>query len=689
MDMMSRNLTVSRASHRGAADYRADIDGLRAVAVTSVVLFHAAIPGVGGGFAGVDIFFVISGFLIGGIVHREIGEGRFTFAVFYARRARRILPALFAVSAIMLGLGLLILGPGELARFAISAVSALFGLSNLWFLHSTDYFTPSAVLEPFLMTWSLGIEEQFYLLLPPLLLLLRRFSAQRILCVIAALTAASLLLSVLATPVRPVESFYLLPTRAWELGVGVVLAMMKRTGFDLSGRAQEWLAPAGLAAIGVALVLFDERVRFPGYAALLPTLGTMALIATPDSRINRHILASRPFVAIGRLSYSWYLWHWPLLALLRISAAGQVSQPLLAAIAIGSIVPAWFCWRWIERPFRQARPGRRDKAVLGWYCIALVLGSAVFGMVALTGGLPGRAGPPAPMIEAMLSAGRSPCLTGYGVAHPDPSAFCNPRGDRPLVALLGDSHASALSEALRERAGAHGYDLLQMTAASCPPLRGATLRLLEHPGASQACAAFNAAAIDRAARDPRVKIVVLTAFWQSPFSAHALTIGDGVVEADGRFADRSSAAELRIALNRTLTHLRAGGKQVVLLGDVPWMRFDPARHVWASALPLRGAIERYINPGLHSPDGFVDDRFFDPLLDQGDAIVRQVAREVGGVRFARLRTLLCPAGRCRSARGNMPFFIDQQHLSRAGADYVVDRLDAELWLPASNPFPSR
>lgn len=205
------------------------------------------------------------------------------------------------------------------------------------------------------------------------------------------------------------------------------------------------------------------------------------------------------------------------------------------------------------------------------------------------------------------------------------------------------------------------------------------MRLREHPGASRACASFNAAAVERAARDPRVKVVVLTAFWQSPFSAHALAIGDGVVEADGRFGDRSSAAELRIALHRTLARLSGAGKEVLLLGDVPWMRFDPARHIWASALPLRGAIERYANPGLNTADGFVDDRFFDPLLDEGEGIVEESARDMDGVHFARLRALLCPAGRCRSSDGVTPFFIDQQHLSKAGADYVIDRLDIALW----------
>jgi hypothetical protein len=210
-------------------------------------------------------------------------------------------------------------------------------------------------------------------------------------------------------------------------------------------------------------------------------------------------------------------------------------------------------------------------------------------------------------------------------------------------------------------------------------LLGATLRLREHPGASRACADFNIAAIEKAARDPRIKIVVLTAFWQSPFSARAIAIGDGVIPADGTNADSPSDIELRAALGRTLTRLRDAGKKVVLLGDVPRLRFDPARHVWAQALPLRGLIEGYTTPGLSEMAGSVDDRFFDPLVDRGSAIVAESAHAVRGTRFVQLRDLLCPNVRCQTNDGEIPFFIDQQHLSESGADYVVERLNGTLW----------
>ncbi|TXC70915.1 acyltransferase [Sphingomonas ginsenosidivorax] len=665
---------MTTGSHR-ALPYRGDIDGLRAIAVTAVVAFHAGISGVSGGFAGVDVFFVISGYLIGGIVDREIGEGRFGFAAFYARRARRIVPALIATALGTVALGLVLLGPGELEALAISVTAALLGVSNLWFVHSTDYFVPDARLAPFLMTWSLGIEEQFYLLLPPVLLLLRRSAARTRLGATLALVAVSLAISVIATPLRPVEAFYLLPTRAWELGFGVALAMAHAAGYRVPGRLQPWLSATGLCAIVASVTLFDEHVRFPGHAALLPTLGTVALLAAPDSGLNRRLLASRPLVAIGLISYSWYLLHWPLLALLRVAAAGPVPPALPILVGFGSILPAWLCWRWIERPFRRPASGS-DRRTVRRYAATLALCSLAFGGIALSGGIPARVGPSGARVEAMLDAGRgNPCLAGYGTDRPNLSPACAPRGDAPLIALLGDSHASALGDALRERVARHGYGVLQMTAASCPPLLGATLRMTEHPGASRACAAFNTAAITRAASDPRVKLVVLTAFWQSPFSTRAQVMGDGLVDTDPAGRARTNADELRIALTRTLVTLRRAGKSVLVLGDVPWIGFDPALHAWSGVLPARRAIERRVSPALGS-DGTAPRALVSPLDDDASRIVAASATAVPGVRHVALRAILCDAQRCRTGDDDMPFYIDTQHLSRAGADFVLARIPA-------------
>ncbi len=665
-----------------AKGYRADIDGLRAFAVSAVVAFHAGFQSVSGGFAGVDVFFVISGYLLGGIVHREIEAGSFTFTAFYLRRARRILPALLATGAATLGLGFILLGPGEYRRLAWSIAASLLGVSNVWFMHTTDYFTQDARLEPFLMTWSLGIEEQFYVLLPIALLLIYRIGMRPFSWTIAAVLC-SLSLGIATTMVEPVAAFYLLPTRAWELGIGVALAMAHANGWALPLRLQRGAGLVGFGTLLGSVVLLDDRVPFPGYAALLPTLATATLIAAPHSVINRRVLASPPAVAIGLVSYSWYLLHWPLLALLRICAAAPVGAGSAAIVCFGAIVPAYAMWRWVEWPFRRANSDGSRARSLPNYGIAVGTSVLVMGGVIATGGLPIRLGPSAARVESVLAASKGgPCLAGYGVGTPNHSSACAPVSRRPAVALLGDSHAAALGGALRAQGREHGFDVIQFTASSCPPLLGATLTMLRHPGAASACADFNTRAITEVASNPQVKLVILAGFWQSTFGHAAVAAGERVIDADPRFAGRSGAAELEIALIRSLARLKAADKQVVLLGDVPWLRFDPALHAWSPLLPARRTLEQYLTPGL-SEDGVVDRRFVEPLDDTGAKIVAVAAFRVKGVVLIKQREILCDRQRCRTGARGVPYFIDPQHLSQTGAAFVIEHSGLLSLLPAA------
>lgn len=665
------------ARERTASAYRADIDGLRAIAVAAVVLFHAGVPGFGGGFVGVDIFFVISGFLIGGLVHGEIGESRFRFVGFYARRARRILPALLAVTFATFALGLVLLSPTELARFAASAVAALLGASNLFYWQASGYFTADARVEPFLMTWSLGVEEQFYLLLPPLMLALHRLGRRAVLPGVVLLSLVSFGLSVVAMRLYPVESFFLLPTRAWELGLGVVLALTR--GSAMLERGRDPLAAVGLLAIVASVGLFTETVRFPGHAALLPAGGAALLIAARGSVVNRRLLAARPLVAIGLLSYSWYLWHWPLMALARICAAQAPAMPVMLGVAAASLALAWLSWRFVERPFRPAGE-RSDRHVLWRYALVLGVGVAVALGVYGSGGLPQRLDVGAAETDRLIAGGRSgKCLVGDRVDQPDRSCVSDPSNAR--VALLGDSHAGALASALRADAGRHGYGFVQFTKSSCPPLLGGTRAMGNHPGHAAACARFNDAAIKAVVRDPSVRIVVLTGFWQVPFDPSAIAKGDRYV--DRRTPQASSEEALRLALTRTLLRLRAGGKRVILLGDVPGFRFDPARESRKAFLPLRRAVGRMVDPGFASEDGTVDRRFVVPIDDRGARIVGEVAG--GASAYASLADAFCDATRCRFAQDAAPLFIDPQHLSRRGAERALETIGPLIWADEVTP----
>lgn len=352
--------------------YRPDVDGLRAIAILAVVLYHVHVPGFGGGFVGVDIFFVISGFLIGGIVSREVTEGRYSFTAFYARRAKRILPALLCMIFVVSILAFATLEPDRLRAFAESDASALIGTSNVRYWVLAHYFELDWRQDPLVMTWSLGVEEQFYLFLPPLILLLHRLSPRTIAPMVALLSVLSLALSIQLVKSQPSAAFYLLPGRAWELGVGVLVALwQERWRFRPRRAAANSISLAALLAITVAIALFDDDTRFPGAAALLPVLGTAALIVTAPSWLNRWILAAGPMRFIGLISYSWYLWHWPPLVLAQ-HALGRELKPIESfMLVLASFAIACASWRFVERPFRR-RTTIANSELLKRYGMALL-----------------------------------------------------------------------------------------------------------------------------------------------------------------------------------------------------------------------------------------------------------------------------------------------------------------------------
>ncbi len=356
--------------------YRPEIDGLRAVAILPVVLYHAGIAGFPGGFVGVDVFFVISGYLITSIILAERRAGRFSLVNFYARRIRRILPALFVMMAACYPLAFVLLGPSAMAEFAGSVTAATVFVANLFFYDISGYFATAAEVKPLLHTWSLAVEEQFYLVFPALVLLTWRMGARRQAVLLAVLALASLALAQWdITQGKADRAFFMLQTRLWELMAGALAAFWLSSPRGQALRAGGRLrhgALLGLALILFAVIAYDGETRFPGLAALPPVLGAALVIvcATPRCLAGR-VLGLRPVVFVGLVSYSFYLWHVPLLVFTRIGT-GREDAALMLGVCALAFGLSCLSWRYVERPIRRmhALPARR---LFGTAAVAMAL----------------------------------------------------------------------------------------------------------------------------------------------------------------------------------------------------------------------------------------------------------------------------------------------------------------------------
>jgi peptidoglycan/LPS O-acetylase OafA/YrhL len=494
--------TQSAASH-----YRPDIDGLRAMAVLVVVGYHAFPVWIPGGYIGVDIFFVISGYLITDIIFRKMLVGTFTIIDFYQRRVRRIFPALILVTAVTFAIGWLYLPPRDLQSLGTNIAGGAIFIQNIVLLGQVGYFDLAAARKPLLHLWSLGIEEQYYIAWPIILLVVRRWRLNAVTITII-LIAASFWLDLAILKKNVDLAFYLPFTRAWELLIGSALSIWLITLNDVpisvwitnecrkasdkvenvlqqlvwtAGTAprgyltRELFAVGAIAAIAGAVYRFGSNTPYPGTFTLIPVLAATALILTSGSWINRICLSSRPMVFVGLISYPLYLWHYPLMAYARILWADTVPAWVMVSVVIASGVLAWLTYQYIERPIRYAKSRSRTKIA------ALVAGMAGVGAIGLiadkTDGLPLRI--PEEIRGYMLTGAetsaywrRGQCLLLPDQAASDFADECSGSGKRPLLFVWGDSYGAALYAGLNQLSGQRGYSVAEYTASACPPLIG-------------------------------------------------------------------------------------------------------------------------------------------------------------------------------------------------------------------------
>jgi peptidoglycan/LPS O-acetylase OafA/YrhL len=654
-------------------DYRRDIDGLRGIAVLSVVLYHAGVPFLGGGYVGVDVFFVISGYLISSHIYRDLLQGTFSIRSFYERRAKRILPALLAVVSVFTCLGAILLAPRELEVLCAQSISALTSVSNILFWVRTSYFGPHADLKPMLMTWSLGVEEQFYLLFPLLVGWIWVLGRRKLLLSLAALSVVSFAVSVFQVSFYPSASFFLLTSRWWELGSGTILGIYeagrtKEAGAGLIDWRREVFGVLGIIGVLAGVLLYNSTTLFPGVAALLPVAASLMLLSSKESWVNRNILSFKILVAVGLVSYSLYLWHWPILSL-----AQYCSGDALAAVPKGWLVAlafavATFSYFFVEQPCRRMR---RTSRTLKRYALASVLCSIPACILLAGRGLPSRYPVAAEIEQEAHSPPIASCTAQDGQSSPVTSGGCSSIKGHPTIAIMGDSHAASLNRYLQSALESRDLSVAQFTKSSCPQLDFVA------PGGAERenCVRFNHNSIGHVIKDPNIKTVVLAGYWLAlfpPFMEQGRYVAEG--QKASNLSVEDSWRNLGAGLNDVVARLHAGGKRVYVVIDSPSLGFDPLLLTLSDAIVTRRAIKKLLWNGDSS--GLIP-HSEEPNNIRLEGLLRQVAAS-HHAQIIDLYGTLCTGSTCRYALNGRPLYEDPHHLTRLGAEFAIGDSAASL-----------
>jgi peptidoglycan/LPS O-acetylase OafA/YrhL len=612
--------------------YRPDIDGLRAVAVVSVLLFHAGLTSVGGGYLGVDVFFVISGFVIALSLKRDLVAGQFSLAAFYERRIRRILPALTVVLLATATVSLWIAPPFFYESFAKSVTATAVFLSNMHFWADSDYFNSDLRFRPLLHTWSLGVEEQYYLLAPVFLYLVFRYLKQRWLLAILPLLVASFALNAFALVTGHYRhAFYLLPMRGWEFLFGVLLALAPPPTIK-SRIFAEGISVTGLALIVASVMAIGPMTPHPELTMLAPCLGAALLIYAGSARSTpfvRRFLAWRPVVFTGRISYSLYLVHWPIFVLTDFALARRM-EPLEAGLALAaSFAAASLLYAFVEQPARRAPARRLFVFVLGAVAIGATVCAGLVGPALNRQIFSDRADvnyqPDASAFERSVGWGK--CLLTDGQSAQDwrLDACRLTDGDGGDILLFGDSFAAHYAPGIRAQASRISGRVIQYSWAGCPPILAPRPAILGRPE----CQAFMRN-VTRLVADEGIRRVVVSANW--------LEYGD----------------DLSLQVGGTIEALKALGAEVTLIGQSPNFYIDP---VIILAKQNRAA-ETDASLGIGGEAARMNDK------------LRAIAQKAG-VRFIDPTASLCREDLCPVRVGGQNLFYDYGHFTEAGSSRAV------------------
>jgi peptidoglycan/LPS O-acetylase OafA/YrhL len=612
--------------------YRPEIDGLRALAVVPVILFHAGFELFSGGFVGVDVFFVISGYLITTILIEDIENKRFSIINFYERRARRILPALFFVILVCILFAWMWMLPSQMKDFSDSIFSVSIFLSNFYFMSQVDYFAPSAELNPLLHTWSLSIEEQFYLFFPPLLLIFfkrsHRFAFFGIICI----CVVSLLFSEWAWRENQSRNFFFTFSRIWELLAGSTAAfIVQKQGVQKNNP----LALLGLAAITFSIFAYDESTPFPSVHALVPVLGVVLLILYADKdTLTAKLLGTKALVGIGLISYSAYLWHQPLLAFARIKSVNEPSHLIMGILALGSLLLAYLSWKYIETPFRNKLA--INKAKIFTVSISGILIFSAFGFLGhKKNGFYHRftEGEQTFLITASSSPLRPQCHFPQELSSLDKKA-CTYFFDTRSIALVGNSHGTELAYAIAQELKPYNKGVLHHTMSGCN-------HNYQKSGEEQTvCYRWHEKVVDSLQNDDSIETVVLSY----------------------RNETYIENAEYRRSLVKMIESLNEAGKKIVLVLQAPL----PGAH-----------INKYLSQFLFNKDidvKGITNAEWEVIYKGYRSLLEEIPKNTNVINP---KDLFCDDVSCHVIKLNEALYFDDDHLSISGASIIARHIISE------------
>lgn len=646
--------------------YRPEIDGLRAIAIISVIIHHYNLPFLKSGFVGVDIFFVISGYLVGGMILEELKSNNFNFINFYKKRFLRIAPALYIMLALSVVLAYFILLPYDLRYFGGGIISSITSLSNIWFYNRINYFNPDVNLEPLIHTWSLGVEEQFYLTFPIIAYITIKYNALKITTLLCILIITSILMMIYISTSNPDASFYLPHTRFWEFGLGALTNKYRKVIYEKFKNNGKYISTISLACIILTLFNLKEH-NWPNATSIFPVLFTILILIFGDLSLTKlNPLKTQPFVFIGRISYSLYLYHQPILSFANLTIEKKHSIHYWALITSTTFILSVLSWRFIEKPFISSNVTKPKKILVIYILPFALIAFSIFSN--FKDGFPDRLNNEAKNFishKNSYSDTYKICLNNrknIDIINIENTCI-HGAGTEPKIAIWGDSHAAVLANPLSKLLNIDNQPIKEFTMSSCAPVNN----LYMHDwNRGEACVKWNADVFSYLLKAKSISIIIINANWKTYLETpwRLQPINGWTKE------DLSSNYEHLIIsnLNQQLNELSKLGKRIIIINPIP--------------IPDKNLIDGYARK-IKKDENFKSNEYtsYSKFLESTNR-TQSIISKIKFATHIKPENIFCPNSslddKCLVIENGIPLYFDEAHLSLPGVDKINNLINIEI-----------